>query len=186
MELVKKNRENYLIPEELALISAKSSKSLSSFPVPVVEGNRSAKIPFSKLSKAWSPITLLVSSMFWQPNKLEDPWPVQGLLYRWTEHSADFFWKKYQLGEGNEAPKLHPGGGFFGPWSFITLKNSHQDLSNERSNFTKEFLEVGHWALKHSHFLTNYLKLQILASYNNLRIGQDSEFPKFWPRALKM
>ena len=25
--------------------------------------------------------------------------------------------------------------------------------------------------LKHSHFLTNYQKLQILASYNNLRIG---------------
>ena len=24
-----------------------------------------------------------------------------------------------------------------------------------------------------------YLKLQILASYNNLRIGQDSEFGKF-------
>ena len=28
--------------------------------------------------------------------------------------------------------------------------------------------------LKHSLFLTNYLKLQNLASYNNLRIGQDS------------
>jgi hypothetical protein len=32
--------------------------------------------------------------------------------------------------------------------------------------------------LKHSHFLKNYLKLQILASYNNLRIGQDSEFAR--------
>ena len=51
-EIDQKIRENYLIPEELALISAKSSKSLSSFPVPVVDGNRSAKIPFSKLSKA--------------------------------------------------------------------------------------------------------------------------------------
>ena len=98
MELVKKIRENYLIPEELALISAKSSKSLSSFPVPVVDGNKSAKIPFSKLSKAWSPITLLVSSMFWQPNKLEDPWPVQGLLYRWTEHSAYFCFEKMSTG----------------------------------------------------------------------------------------
>ena len=96
------------------------------------------------------------------------------------------FFEKWPLGEGKCPPKLHPRGGFFGPWSFITLKNSHQDLSNERSNFTKEFLEVGHWALKHSHFLTNYLKLQILASYNNLRIGQDSEFAKFWPRALTM
>ena len=51
-EIGQKILENYLIPEELALISAKSSKSLSSFPVPVVDGNRSAKIPFSKLSKA--------------------------------------------------------------------------------------------------------------------------------------
>ena len=38
----------------------------------------------------------------------------QGLLYRWTEHSADFFLKKIPLGEGSKAPKLHPGGGFFG------------------------------------------------------------------------
>ena len=48
--------------------------------------------------------------------------------------------------------------------------------------------------LKHSHFLTNYLKEQILASYNYLRIGQDSEFESFdlgqasvsleWPKIL--
>ena len=35
-------------------------------------------------------------------------------------------------------------------------------------------------------FLTNYLKLQILPSYNNPRIGQDSEFAQFSPRALLM
>ena len=35
----------------------------------------------------------------------------------------------------NLGPKLHPRGGFFGPWFFIILKNSHQDLSNEGSNF---------------------------------------------------
>ena len=40
--------------------------------------------------------------------------------------------------------------------------------------------------LKHTHFLTNYLKLQILASCNNLRIEQDSEFVQFSPRALQM
>ena len=40
--------------------------------------------------------------------------------------------------------------------------------------------------LKHGKFLTNYLKLQILASYNNLRIGQDSEFAQFSPKALLM
>ena len=42
-------------------------------------------------------------------------------------------------------PKLHPGGGFFGPWFFIILKNSGQDLSNEGSNFNLSSLEVGHW-----------------------------------------
>ena len=54
----------------------------------------------------------------------------QGLLYRWTEH---FF------------EKLSTLDGFFGPWSFITLKNSHQDISNEGSNFILSSLEVGHW-----------------------------------------
>ena len=39
----------------------------------------------------------------------------QGLLYRWTEHSADFFLKKWPLGEEKRPPKLHHGGGFFGP-----------------------------------------------------------------------
>ena len=33
--------------------------------------------------------------------------------------------------------------------------------------------------LKDGHFLTNYLKLQFLASYNNLKIKHDSEFDKF-------
>ena len=33
--------------------------------------------------------------------------------------------------------------------------------------------------LKHSHFLTNYRKLQILASYIHLRIEEDYEFANF-------
>ena len=41
-------------------------------------------------------------------------------------------------------PKLHPRGGFFGPLLFIVLKKSHQDLSNEGSNFILGSLEVGH------------------------------------------
>ena len=49
---------------------------------------------------------------------------------------------------------------------FLISKSSNQDLFNEESNFI----------LSHSHFLTNYLKLQILASYNYLRIRHDSEF----------
>ena len=40
--------------------------------------------------------------------------------------------------------------------------------------------------LKDGHFLTNYLKLQISASYNNLRIRHSSEFDKLWPRAFLM
>ena len=41
-------------------------------------------------------------------------------------------------------PKLHPEDGFFGPRFFIILKNSHQDLSNEGSNFILSSPEVGH------------------------------------------
>ena len=53
--------------------------------------------------------------------------------------------QKCPMGEGSKAPKLHPRGGFFEPWFFIILKNSHQDLSNEGSNFVLSSLEVGHW-----------------------------------------
>ena len=79
-------------------------------------------------------------------------------------------------GKGKKAPKLHPVGGFFGPGSFIILKNSHQDLSNEGSNFILVHSKLVIELLKQSHFLTTYLKLQILASFNNLGIGQYSEF----------
>ena len=34
--------------------------------------------------------------------------------------------------------------------------------------------------------MTNYQKLQILAPYNNLRIGQDPEIAKFWKWTLTM
>ena len=42
-------------------------------------------------------------------------------------------------------PKLHPAGGFFGPWFFIILKNSGPDQSNEGSNLILSSLEVGYW-----------------------------------------
>ena len=57
-----------------------------------------------------------------------------------------FFLKKILLGEGKRLPKLHPKGAFFGPWSFIILKNSYQDLSNEGTKFILSSLKVGHWA----------------------------------------
>ena len=46
--------------------------------------------------------------------------------------------------EGIKAPKSHPRGGFFWNMIFIILKNSHQNLSNEVSNFILGSLEVCH------------------------------------------
>ena len=56
------------------------------------------------------------------------------------KHSNYISWGRANLG-----PKLDPGVGFFEPWFFIILKNSHQDLSNEGSNFIMGPLEVGNW-----------------------------------------
>ena len=66
-----------------------------------------------------------------------------GLLYIWTELLSNSFCDLPTWGR-NLGPKLHPGGGFFGPWFFIILKDSHQDLSNEGSNLILSSLEVGH------------------------------------------
>ena len=41
-------------------------------------------------------------------------------------------------------PKLHPGVGFFEPYFFVSLKNSHQDLTYEGSNFILSSLRFGH------------------------------------------
>ena len=79
----------------------------------------------------------------------------QGLLYRWTEHSANCYFFKWPLGEEKRPAKLHPRGGFFGPWSFIILKNSHQDLSNEGSSFILSPIEVGHWVAQMQPFWQN-------------------------------
>ena len=75
-----------------------------------------------------------------------------------------------------------PLGGFFGPWLFIILKNSHQDLSNEDSNSILSQVELGHWVAQTWPFFD---KLPEITDCG-LKIGQDSEFAKFWPRALKM
>ena len=83
--------------------------------------------------------------------------------------------KKCQLGEGNKAPKLHPGGGFFGPWFFIILKNSHQDLSNEGSNFILSSLEVGHWAAQTQPFFD---KLPEITDFGLLQQSQNRA--RFW------
>ena len=62
-------------------------------------------------------------------------------------------------------------GGFFGPQSFMILKNS-QDLSNEWSKFILNPLEV-------DQTYVFFEKIHIFAPYNDLTIRHDSEFAKF-------
>ena len=62
----------------------------------------------------------------------------------WTAKSSFVFLASDQPEGENSGPKLHPGGGFFGPCFFIIFKNSYQNLSNEGSNFILSSLEVGH------------------------------------------
>ena len=72
------------------------------------------------------------------------------LACSWTIFILDievviFFLTRDQPDAENLGPKLHTGGGFYGPWFFIIWKNSHQDLSNEGSKFILSSLEVVHW-----------------------------------------
>ena len=59
--------------------------------------------------------------------------------------AANFFFGELPTWGGTLGPKLHAGGGFFGPQFFIILKNSQKNLSNEGLNFILSSLEVGHW-----------------------------------------
>jgi hypothetical protein len=87
-------------------------------------------------------------------------------IYR--QNCCQFFLLIFLHEAGTWDPNYTSGVDFF-DHVFYNLKNSSQDLSNEESNFilsSQIVIEL----LKHSHFLTNYLKVQILASCNNLRI----------------
>ena len=66
---------------------------------------------------------------------------MHGQSLYWTAKSSFIFLTSDHTEAENLGPKLHPGG-FFGPWFFIILKNLHQDLSNEGSNFILSSLEV--------------------------------------------
>ena len=107
-------------------------------------------------------------------NSVESTPPRQGLPYRWTEHSH-FFFEKMSSGGGKKDPQITPQGGFFGPWSFIILKNSHQDLINEGSNFILSSLEVGHWAAPTQPFLD---KLPEIIDFGLLHQSQNRA--RFW------
>ena len=62
-------------------------------------------------------------------------------------------------------PKLHPTGLIFWTMIFYNLKK-FRSRSNEGSNFIWVHKNLVIELLKHSHFLTNYQKLQIWASHN--------------------
>ena len=54
--------------------------------------------------------------------------------------SCNFCWQVTSLRPVTWDPDYTPGVDFF-----LILKNSHQDLSNEGSNFILSLIEVGHW-----------------------------------------
>ena len=62
----------------------------------------------------------------------------------WTTKSSFLFLTSNHTEAENLGPKLHPWMDFLDHDFFIILKNSHQDLSNEGSNFTLSSPEVGH------------------------------------------
>ena len=66
-------------------------------------------------------------------------------IYGWN--CCQFFLADLPTWGGNLGPKLHPGDGFFGPWFFIILKNSHQDLSKEGSRMEHLLSSLMIWNL---------------------------------------
>ena len=55
-----------------------------------------------------------------------------------------FFWQVYSM-RRELGTQITPRGWIFWTMIFSILKNSHQDLSNEGSNFILSWLEVGRW-----------------------------------------
>jgi hypothetical protein len=89
------------------------------------------------------------------------------IFFTWSAHMRVKFGTKITPQEWN-----------FWTMTFYNLKKFNQ--SNEGPNFILSPLKVGHWVAQTQPSLTNYLKLQILASYNNL-MPHPSIGPKwFW------
>jgi hypothetical protein len=68
----------------------------------------------------------------------------QGLLYKWTAHSAAKIGTMSAEGGPTRDSNYTLGVDFLDHDFFIIQKNSHQDLYNEGSNFILSSLEVGH------------------------------------------
>ena len=77
-------------------------------------------------------------------------------IYGWNR--VQIFFGDLPTWGGDLGPNLHPWDGFFWPWFFIILRNSHQDLPNKRVKLY--FESTRSWSLSCSKiavFLTNYL-----------------------------
>jgi hypothetical protein len=68
-------------------------------------------------------------------------------FFIYGQNGCQFFLPDLPTWGLNLGQKLHPKakGGFLDHDLFLILKSSHQDLSNEGSNFILSPLEVGHW-----------------------------------------
>ena len=97
------------------------------------------------------------------------------LLLEWITYLTYLGSEICPLRDQNWGPKLHPRGGLFGPWSFIILKNSHQDISNEGSDFILRSLEAGHWVAQTWLFFD---KLPEITDFGLLQQSQNWEL--FW------
>ena len=91
---------------------------------------------------SWFPLILWVTIRF---EYKKEPLDQSMDFFKYGRNCCQIFFGDPPTWGGNLGPNLHPRGRFLGPWFFIILKNSHQDLSNEGSNFILSSPEVGHW-----------------------------------------
>ena len=80
----------------------------------------------------------------------------QGPLKKWMEHSQELGLLKIHSRGGSYYTSGLAGGWFFGPWAFIILKSSYQDLSNEGSKKIWVHWNLFFKLLKHRHFWINF------------------------------
>ena len=100
--------------------------------------------------------------------------PRTTIQYILLQMDGTLWWQKlelYQLREGQLGTQITPRGWIFWTMIFYNLKNSHQYLYNEGSNFILRSVEV----TQIQPFVDKLPEIIDFVSYNNLRIGQDSE-----------
>ena len=93
-------------------------------------------------------------------------------LYYWTVIWCHCYNSSGHHGGCYLGPKLHPGDGFFGPWFFIILKDSHHD---EGPYFIFSSLEVGHWV-----FQTSFDQLPEITDFGLLQQWKIFDFIFDW------